>query len=68
MIEFPCPRCGVGLSVEDEMAFRKGKCPGCGQMIRAPAAPPTFDWSPLPTRRPRGRFGGDGRPQKPKED
>jgi hypothetical protein len=37
MINFCCPACQKKLSVKDELAGKKGKCPGCGQMATIPA-------------------------------
>ena len=34
---FGCPNCGKELRVKDELAGKKGKCPGCGNTITAPA-------------------------------
>ncbi len=37
MITFACPACQKKLSVKDELAGKKGKCPGCGQGVAVPA-------------------------------
>jgi len=37
MIAFPCPGCGKGLKVKDELAGKKGKCPHCQQPVTVPA-------------------------------
>jgi hypothetical protein len=37
MITFACPTCQKKLSVKDELAGKKGKCPGCGQTMAIPA-------------------------------
>jgi DNA-directed RNA polymerase subunit RPC12/RpoP len=36
MIKFSCNKCGHKLGVEDEMAGKRGKCPGCGRVIVVP--------------------------------
>jgi serine/threonine protein kinase len=36
VIAFPCSRCGKSLSVKDEFAGKKGKCPQCGQSVLIP--------------------------------
>jgi serine/threonine protein kinase len=36
VIAFPCSHCGKGLSVKDEFAGKKGKCPHCGQAVLVP--------------------------------
>ncbi len=36
MIKFSCKNCGHKLGVKDEMAGKKGKCPGCGGIITVP--------------------------------
>jgi serine/threonine protein kinase len=38
MIAFRCNHCGKDIKVKDELAGRKGKCPGCGTVISIPAA------------------------------
>ena len=38
MITFKCDSCGVNLSVFDDKAGKKGKCPNCGGLIRVPLA------------------------------
>jgi len=40
MISFPCVSCQKKLTVKDELAGKKGKCPGCGQALTVPAAAP----------------------------
>jgi hypothetical protein len=37
-IKFPCPKCEKPLRVKDELAGKRGKCPGCGSMVNVPAA------------------------------
>jgi hypothetical protein len=39
MIRFKCPKCSKEISVNDDLAGRKGKCPGCGQMLQVPDSP-----------------------------
>ena len=34
-----CPECGKRLHVRDELAGQKGKCPGCGAVLRVPELP-----------------------------
>lgn len=36
-IRFQCPRCGKRVSVPAEHAGKKGKCPGCEEVLRIPA-------------------------------
>ena len=36
MISFVCPACNKQLKVKDELAGKKGKCPGCGKPIMVP--------------------------------
>ena len=36
MIVFPCLACGKKLNVKDELAGKRGKCPGCGKPITVP--------------------------------
>jgi WD40 repeat protein/tRNA A-37 threonylcarbamoyl transferase component Bud32 len=38
MIAFPCPGCGKGLKVKDELAGKKGKCPHCQQGVTIPTS------------------------------
>lgn len=38
MIHFNCPNCNKAIRVRDEAAGKKGKCLGCGEMIRVPQA------------------------------
>lgn len=38
MIQFACGKCGIQVSVSDEMAGRSGRCPKCGTVMRIPAA------------------------------
>ncbi len=37
MISFECPGCAKPIKVKDELAGKKGKCPGCGQAVTVPA-------------------------------
>ena len=39
-INVECPQCGKKLRVRDEQAGKKGKCPGCGNVLVVPSAPP----------------------------
>ena len=34
---FACPECGKQLKVKPELAGKKVKCPGCGEVLRVPA-------------------------------
>ena len=38
MLRVECPECGKTTKVKDEFAGRKGKCPGCGKVMRIPRA------------------------------
>ena len=42
MISFACSGCGKQLKVKDEVAGKKVKCPGCGQVIAAPERVPSL--------------------------
>lgn len=37
MIKFSCPHCGKNISAPDNLAGKKGKCPGCQQTMPIPA-------------------------------
>jgi hypothetical protein len=37
-MKFNCPKCGKGIKVSDEKAGKKGKCPGCGEVLTIPTA------------------------------
>jgi hypothetical protein len=39
MISFDCPGCAKPIKVKDDLAGKKGKCPGCGQAVTVPALP-----------------------------
>src|SRR5215475_3022416 len=39
MIPFPCPSCGKGLQVKEELAGNKLACPHCRQPLSVPTAP-----------------------------
>ncbi len=39
MIAFACAHCGKALSVKDELAGKKGKCPHCAGVVRVPRSP-----------------------------
>jgi serine/threonine protein kinase len=60
MICFECPACRKQLKVKDELAGKKGKCPGCGATLTIPAAqeqpvaagPPSANVSPAGGPRP----------------
>jgi len=38
-IGFACIGCGKELTVRDELAGKKGKCPGCGMIVSVPSNP-----------------------------
>jgi len=38
-IDFACQACGKRFSLNDELAGRRGKCSGCGAIMRVPSAP-----------------------------
>ncbi len=42
MISFTCSSCSKPLQVKDEMAGKKAKCPGCGQVISIPTPSATL--------------------------
>ena len=44
-IRFACPnsKCGKTIVVKDEFAGRTGKCPGCANPVKIPAAMPAFE-------------------------
>src|SRR5581483_9248684 len=62
MICFECPGCSRQIKVKDELAGKKGKCPGCGMLITGPTAsqklpavvPQAGKVSPAPGPRPMG--------------
>jgi hypothetical protein len=39
MIRVSCPSCGKSLRIADELAGKRGRCPGCNSAIRIPVAP-----------------------------
>lgn len=47
-IQNACPGCGKLLSVGDEFAGRKARCPACGAIFTVPAQSPTSQPSPIP--------------------
>lgn len=51
-IKFKCPHCGKPLSVKEQLAGKKAKCPNasCGQAIVIPAAVPAMSTVPAPTQ------------------
>jgi len=74
MIVVTCEACGKSFKAKDELAGRRGKCPGCGEPIvvpeadagsrpAAPAAPsaPVAARKASPARRASGRRGAGGR-------
>ena len=42
MIRFSCSHCGKSISVKDEYAGKRGKCPTCKQPVSVPSASPTI--------------------------
>ena len=39
MIKFHCKKCGHQISVQNESASRRGKCPKCGAVVAVPGGP-----------------------------
>ncbi|MCI0682867.1 MAG: DUF1583 domain-containing protein [Gemmataceae bacterium] len=37
MVGFACSACGKNLKVKEDVAGKRVKCPGCGQLVQAPA-------------------------------
>jgi hypothetical protein len=58
-MQVTCPNlsCGKVLTVQEEYAGKKGKCPACGSELTIPAAP--FGDAGRQGAGPRGRFGAD---------
>src|ERR1700691_3265369 len=60
MIVFACASCQKKLSVKDELAGKRAKCPSCGESTTVPtpsenlvtAAPETAKRSPIPDSKP----------------
>ena len=50
MIALSCSSCGQRLSIKEEMAGRKGKCPKCGKPVQVPSLDRSAgaDWPPAP--------------------
>ena len=50
MIALSCSSCGQRLSIKEEMAGRKGKCPKCGKPVQVPSLDRSegADWPPSP--------------------
>lgn len=46
-----CPECGKKLRVRDELAGKRGKCPGCGELFVIPAPESHAEPSPIPAWR-----------------
>ncbi|MFV0443559.1 MAG: PrsW family glutamic-type intramembrane protease [Planctomycetaceae bacterium] len=42
-ISFQCPHCGKTLRIPDQHAGKKGKCPGCKQLLSIPTPAESFD-------------------------
>jgi len=57
-ITVKCTGCGKTLKVKDELAGKRGKCPGCGTIIQIPKAPAAPPASPS-TEQEQGATGGD---------
>jgi hypothetical protein len=63
MIRVTCEACGKSFGAKDELAGRKGKCPGCGEPIvvpqagAAPAAPAPARAAPAASRSSKGSGG-----------
>ncbi len=49
-IPITCDHCGKSMQVPERMAGRTGKCPGCGHLVKIPAAPPAAGPAPGPAR------------------
>jgi ribosomal protein L37AE/L43A len=49
-LHFPCPHCHRSVSVAVVHAGKRGKCPGCGKAIQAPANQPEPDFDTLVER------------------
>ena len=49
-IHFRCPHCDKAVSVAEAHAGKRGKCPGCGQPVQAPAGEPALDFDMLLSR------------------
>jgi hypothetical protein len=45
-IRFPCPECGLWLSMPDQYAGRTAKCPQCGALARVPCPQPAAKLPP----------------------
>lgn len=45
MIKFACSKCGKHITVKDEYAGRRGKCPGCGEAVKVPGQSATIQFS-----------------------
>jgi serine/threonine protein kinase len=50
MISFACPSCQRKISVKDELAGKKGKCPGCGCALVVPLSVSATTGSPVQPR------------------
>src|SRR5205823_6600478 len=56
-IRFLCPHCGKAVGVSAQHAGKRGRCPGCGTVIRTPAAEtlaPARETAAVEESRPRG--------------
>jgi uncharacterized Zn finger protein len=49
-ISMECPGCERTLQTTDELAGKRIRCPGCGQVMVASAARPTSGPTPMPPR------------------
>ena len=49
-ISFACPTCSRKISVSDTAAGKRGKCPGCGNVVNVPGLDDPFapKWAPAP--------------------
>jgi hypothetical protein len=47
-IQFHCPHCKRGLSVKDELAGKRARCPGCKGVLTVPAGPAAASDRPAP--------------------
>jgi hypothetical protein len=48
MITFTCGNCNQSLTVPDDSAGKKGKCPQCGNLVEIPTSSPLPAYSPPP--------------------
>lgn len=61
MIDFRCDACGKSIQVDEALAGKRGKCPGCSQVLVVPEAD-LVELAPGPAFSPRVRVGADSQP------